>query len=114
AGRNFHFGIREHGMAAICNGLSLCGLRPFCATFFIFTDYLRPSLRLSSIMHRPVIYVLTHDSIGLGEDGPTHQPIDHLAACRAIPGLLVLRPGDANEVAETYRTILPILNRPAA
>lgn len=114
AGRNFHFGIREHGMAAICNGLSLSGLRPFCATFFVFTDYLRPSLRLSSIMHRPVIYVLTHDSIGLGEDGPTHQPVEHLAACRAIPGLLVLRPGDANEVAEAYRTIIPILNRPAA
>src|SRR5262245_16708222 len=103
-GRNLHFGIREHGMAAICNGLSLCGLRPFGATFFVFTDYMRPSLRLSAIMHRPVIYVLTHDSIGLGEDGPTHQPIEHLAACRAIPNLDIVRPGDANEVAECYRT----------
>ena len=84
-GRNLHFGIREHGMAAVCNGMSLCGLRPYGATFFVFTDYLRPSLRLSAIMQRPVIYVLTHDSIGLGEDGPTHQPIEHLAACRAIP-----------------------------
>jgi transketolase len=113
-GRNLHFGIREHGMAAICNGLSLAGLRPFGATFFVFTDYLRPSLRLSSIMHRPVIYVLTHDSIGLGEDGPTHQPVEHLSACRAIPGLDVVRPGDANEVAECYRTVIQRLTHPAA
>src|SRR3954451_12501967 len=113
-GRNMHFGIREHGMAAICNGLSLCGLRAYGATFFVFTDYLRPALRLSAIMHRPVIYVLTHDSIGLGEDGPTHQPVEHLAACRAIPGLIVLRPGDANEVAEAYRTVMPIMNHPVA
>jgi transketolase len=113
-GRNMHFGIREHGMAAICNGLSLCGLRPFGATFFVFTDYLRPALRISAIMHRPVIYVLTHDSIGLGEDGPTHQPIEHLAACRAIPNLDVVRPGDANEVAECYRTVIQRLTRPAA
>jgi transketolase len=87
AGRNLHFGIREHGMAAICNGLSLCGLRVYGATFFVFTDYMRPSMRLASIMHQPVTYVLTHDSIGLGEDGPTHQPVEHLSACRAIPGL---------------------------
>jgi transketolase len=113
AGRNFHFGVREHGMAAICNGMSLSRVRPYGATFFIFSDYLRPSMRLSSIMHQPVIYVLTHDSIGLGEDGPTHQPVEHLAACRAIPGLQVIRPADANEVAEVYRTIIPIHDHPA-
>ncbi len=103
AGRNLHFGIREHAMAAISNGLALSGLRPYCGTFFVFTDYLRPAMRLSSLMQLPVLYVLTHDSIGLGEDGPTHQPIEHLAACRAIPGLHVFRPADANEVAECYR-----------
>lgn len=113
-GRNLHFGIREHAMAAICNGLSLCGLRAYGATFFVFTDYMRPSMRLSSIMHQPVLYVLTHDSIGVGEDGPTHQPIEHLAACRAIPGLNVFRPGDANEVSESYRTIFSIPDHPAA
>jgi len=113
-GRNMHFGIREHGMAAICNGMSLMGLRPFGATFFVFTDYMRPAMRLSAIMHRPVIYVLTHDSIGLGEDGPTHQPIEHLSACRAIPNLDVIRPGDANEVAECYRQIMQRLTCPAA
>lgn len=113
-GRNMHFGIREHGMAAICNGMSLCGLRPFGATFFVFADYARPAIRISAIMHRPVIYVLTHDSIGLGEDGPTHQPIEHLAACRAIPNLDVVRPGDANEGAECYRTVMQRLTRPAA
>lgn len=112
-GRNFHFGIREHAMAAACNGMSLVGLRPYCATFFVFSDYLRPALRLSSIMHQPVLYVLTHDSIGLGEDGPTHQPVEHLAACRAIPGVIVARPGDANEVAELYRTVLGITKHPA-
>ena len=112
-GRNIHFGVREHSMAAICNGLSLSGLRSFCATFFVFTDYLRPSLRLSSIMHQPVIYVMTHDSIGLGEDGPTHQPISHLASCRAIPGLRVFRPADANEVAQTYKTLLIDQSHPA-
>ena len=114
AGRNLRFGIREHGMAAVCNGLSLSGLRPFGATFFVFTDYLRPAMRLSAIMHRPVIYVLTHDSIGLGEDGPTHQPIEHLSACRAMIGLDVVRPGDANEVAECYRTVMQRLKNPAA
>jgi transketolase len=114
AGRNLHFGIREHGMAAICNGLSLSGIRPYCATFFVFTDYMRPSMRLSSIMHRPVLYVLTHDSIGLGEDGPTHQPVEHLAACRAIPGLSVIRPGDANEVAEAYRAAIKDTRHPSA
>lgn len=114
AGRNLHFGVREHGMAAACNGMALAGLRPYGATFFVFTDYMRPSIRLSAIMHQPVIYVLTHDSIGLGEDGPTHQPIEHLAACRAIPNLIVMRPGDANEVAEAYRTVMPMKHRPTA
>ena len=113
-GRNLHFGIREHAMAAICNGLSLCGLRSYGATFFVFTDYMRGAMRLSSIMHQPVLYVLTHDSIGVGEDGPTHQPIEHLAACRVIPGLNTFRPGDANEVSESYRTIFSILDHPAA
>ena len=99
-GRNLHFGIREHAMAGIVNGMSLSGLRSYAATFFVFTDYMRGGMRLSAIMHQPVIYILTHDSIGVGEDGPTHQPIEHLTACRAIPGLYVFRPGDANEVAE--------------
>lgn len=114
AGRNLHFGIREHAMAAICNGLSLSGLRPFGATFFVFTDYMRASMRLSSIMHQPVIYVLTHDSIGVGEDGPTHQPVEQLSACRAIPGLYLFRPGDANEVAACYRAAMTIDDHPAA
>lgn len=113
-GRIFHFGVREHSMAAICNGMSLSGLRPYGGTFFVFTDYMRPSMRLSCIMHQPVIYVLTHDSIGLGEDGPTHQPVEHLAACRAMPGLLVMRPGDANEVAEAYRVAVSETQRPTA
>ena len=112
SGKNFHFGIREHGMAAACNGISLSGLRPYCATFFVFTDYLRPSLRLSSIMHQGVVYIMTHDSIGLGEDGPTHQPIEHLAACRAIPGVQVIRPGDANEVAYAYRAAISSTDHP--
>jgi transketolase len=112
SGRNFHFGIREHAMAAIGNGMSLCGIRPYVATFFVFTDYLRPSLRLSSIMHQPVLYIMTHDSIGLGEDGPTHQPVEHLAACRAIPGVLVMRPGDANEVSHCYAAALSETRRP--
>lgn len=113
-GRNFHFGIREHAMAAACNGMALCGLRPYGATFFVFTDYMRGSMRLSSLMKLGVTYVLTHDSIGVGEDGPTHQPVEHLAACRAIPGLLVFRPGDANEVSESYRAALINRNRPSA
>ena len=112
-GRNLHFGIREHGMAAACNGMAVSGLRPYCATFFVFFDYLKPSLGLSAIGGLGVLYVLTHDSIGLGEDGPTHQPIEQLASARAVPGLSVFRPGDANEVAETYRTILPRADRPA-
>ncbi len=113
-GCNFHFGIREHAMAAILNGMSLSYIRPFGATFFVFTDYLRPSLRLGALMRLPVIYVLTHDSIGLGEDGPTHQPIEHLAAVRAIPNVLVIRPADANEVVEAWRVIMPITDRPVA
>jgi len=112
SGKNFHFGIREHAMAAAANGMSLCGLRPYAATFFAFTDYCRPSIRLSSIMHQPVFYIMTHDSIGLGEDGPTHQPVEHLAAMRAIPGVLMMRPADANEVAMCYRAALGDSRRP--
>ena len=114
SGRNMHFGVREHAMAAICNGMSLSGIRSYAATFFVFTDYMRPSMRLSSLMHQGVIYLLTHDSIGLGEDGPTHQPVEHLAACRAIPGLNVLRPADANEVAWCYRVALQQDKNPSA
>jgi transketolase len=113
-GRNFHFGIREHAMAAVSNGLSLSGLRAYGSTFFVFSDYLRPSLRLSALMELPVLYIFTHDSIGVGEDGPTHQPVEHLAALRAIPGLVVMRPGDANEVAEAYRALLALKHNPAA
>ena len=112
--RNMHFGIREHGMASILNGMSLSGLRAYGATFFVFTDYMRPAMRLSSIMHQPVLYVVTHDSIGLGEDGPTHQPVEHLAACRAIPGLYVFRPADANEVLHCYRAVMQLHNHPSA
>ncbi|MEM6468199.1 MAG: transketolase [Planctomycetota bacterium] len=113
-GRNLHFGIREHAMAGIVNGICLTGLRGYAATFFVFTDYMRGGMRLSSIMHQPVLYILTHDSIGVGEDGPTHQPIEHLSACRAIPGLYVFRPGDANEVAECYRTAMTVSDHPSA
>ncbi len=113
-GRNLHYGIREHGMAAAVNGMALCGLRAYGATFFVFTDYMRPSMRLSAIMGLPTLMVLTHDSIGVGEDGPTHQPIEHLAACRAIPNLIVLRPGDANEVAVAYQVALEQTHRPVA
>jgi transketolase len=112
AGRNLHFGVREHGMVAAVNGMVLCGLRAYGATFFVFTDYCRPSLRLAAIMGVPSIMVMTHDSIGVGEDGPTHQPIEHLAACRAIPRMLVLRPGDANEVAVAWRVALEQTERP--
>jgi len=114
SGRNFHFGIREHAMAAICNGMTLCGLRAYAATFFVFSDYLRPSMRLSAMMQLPVIYIFTHDSIGVGEDGPTHQPVEQLAALRSIPGLILIRPGDANEVAEAYKAIMPLKRSPAA
>jgi transketolase len=112
-GRNFHFGIREHAMAAIVNGLSLSKLRPFGATFFIFSDYARPAIRLSAVMELPTIFVFTHDAMGDGEDGPTHQPIEQLLSLRAIPGLVVLRPGDANEVVEAYRYVLQLRRQPA-
>ena len=103
AARNLHFGVREHGMGAISNGLALCNLRPYCATFLIFSDYMRPPIRLAAMMELPVIYVFTHDSIGLGEDGPTHQPVEQLAGLRSVPGLVTIRPADANEVLEAWR-----------
>jgi transketolase len=113
-GRNLHFGVREHAMAAIVNGLSLSKIRAFGATFFIFSDYARPAIRLSSLMELPTIWVFTHDAMGDGEDGPTHQPVEQLISLRAIPGLVVLRPGDANEVVEAYRYILQLRHQPAA
>jgi transketolase len=113
AGRNFHFGIREHAMAAILNGLSLSKVRPFGSGFLIFSDYGRAAIRLSALMEIPVIHIFTHDSIGVGEDGPTHQPVEHLASLRAIPGLVILRPGDANEVVEAYRYIMKLTHEPA-
>jgi transketolase len=112
AGRNFHFGIREHAMAAALNGMALSKLRAYGSGFFVFSDYARPSIRLASIMELPVIHIFTHDSIGVGEDGPTHQPIEHLASLRAIPGLIVLRPGDANEVVEAWRLIAETRHHP--
>ena len=112
-GRNFHFGIREHAMAAIVNGMSLSKLRAFGATFFIFSDYARPAIRLSALMELPTILVFTHDAMGDGEDGPTHQPVEQLVSLRAIPGLVVLRPADANEVVEAYRYILQLRHQPA-
>jgi transketolase len=112
-GRNLHFGIREHAMAAIVNGLTLSKLRAFGATFFIFSDYARPAIRLSALMELPAIWVFTHDAMGDGEDGPTHQPVEQLLSLRAIPGLVVLRPGDANEVVEAYRYILQLRHQPA-
>jgi transketolase len=114
-GRTLHFGIREHGMGGICNGIALHGLtRPYGGTFFVFSDYMRPSVRLAALMRLPVTYVWTHDSIGLGEDGPTHQPVEHLWALRAIPGLDVVRPGDANETTVAWRTVLERHHQPAA
>ena len=110
--RNLHFGIREHTMGAIVNGLSLSGLRPYGATFLIFSDYMRPPIRLAALMNIPCLFIYTHDSIGLGEDGPTHQPIEQLMSLRAMPHLLVFRPADANEVAEMWRTIMPIKKQP--
>ncbi len=114
AGRNLHFGIREHAMGAILNGMSLSKLRPFGSGFFVFVDYMRGSLRLSALMGIPVIYIFTHDSIGVGEDGPTHQPIEQLAHMRSTPGLIVIRPCDANEVREAWKVILPRRDEPAA
>jgi transketolase len=112
-GKNLHFGIREHAMGATLNGLALSKIRPFGATFFIFSDYARPAIRLSALMELPTIFVFTHDAMGDGEDGPTHQPVEHLASLRAIPGLIVLRPGDANEVVEAYRYIMQLRREPA-
>ena len=112
-GKNLHFGIREHSMAAIVNGLSLSKVRAYGATFFIFSDYARPAIRLSALMELPTILVFTHDAMGDGEDGPTHQPVEQLASLRAIPGLVTLRPGDANEVVEAYRYILQLRHEPA-
>ncbi len=114
AGRNLHFGVREHAMAAVVNGMALSHLRSYGGTFFVFSDYMRPSMRLASLMQLPSLFVFTHDSIGVGEDGPTHQPVEQLAACRAIPGLAVLRPGDANEVSEAWRAAMQFRDRPSA
>jgi len=114
AGRNIHFGIREHAMGAMLNGLTLAKLRPFGSGFLIFSDYERTSIRLSALMEIPVIHIFTHDSIGVGEDGPTHQPVEQLASLRAIPGLITLRPADANEVVEAWRLIMPFHHEPVA
>ena len=113
-GRNLHFGIREHAMSAILNGLSLCKIRAYGSGFLIFSDYMRPAIRLSAIMELPVIFIFTHDSIGVGEDGPTHQPVEHLACLRSVPGLITLRPADANEVVEAWRVIMQLHHEPAA
>jgi transketolase len=112
-GRNFHFGIREHAMGAVMNGLSLSKVRPFGSGFLIFSDYGRPAIRLAALMEIPVVYVFTHDSIGVGEDGPTHQPVEQLLSLRAIPGLVTIRPADANEVTEAWRVILQMRHEPA-
>jgi transketolase len=113
-GRNVHFGVREHAMGAILNGLSLAKVRPFGSGFLIFSDYGRAAIRLAALMEIPVIYLFTHDSIGVGEDGPTHQPVEHLLSLRAIPGLMTLRPADANEVVESWKVIMQLRHRPAA
>jgi transketolase len=112
-GRNLHFGVREHAMGAAINGMSVSRLRAYSATFFNFSDYMRPSMRLAALMETPSIFIFTHDSIGLGEDGPTHQPIEQLASLRAMPNMIVLRPGDANEVVEAYKVILQLRHNPA-
>jgi transketolase len=113
-GRNLHFGVREHGMGAILNGMAVSKVRPFGGTFFNFSDYMRPAIRLAALMEIPTIYVFTHDSIGLGEDGPTHQPIEQLASLRAMPGLMLLRPADANEVVEAWKIVMQLQHEPAA
>ncbi len=112
SGRNFHFGVREHAMGAIVNGLSLSKLRPYGSGFLIFSDYARPAIRLSALMEIPVVHIFTHDSIGVGEDGPTHQPVEHIASLRAIPGVIVLRPGDANEIVEAWKVIMQLRHEP--
>jgi transketolase len=114
AGRNLHFGIREHGMTAVLNGMALVKVRPYGSGFLIFSDYARGGIRLSALMELPVIHIFTHDSIGVGEDGPTHQPIEQLPSLRAIPGLIVLRPADANEVAEAWKVVMKLHHEPAA
>src|SRR6516162_9237660 len=113
-GRNLHFGVREFASAAVCNGLSLSKVRPYWSTFLIFSDFARGAIRLSALMEIPVIHIFTHDSIGVGEDGPTHQPVEHLASLRAIPGLITLRPADANEVVEAWRVIAAFRHEPVA
>ena len=113
-GRNMHFGVRELAMGAVLNGMSLTKVRPYGSGFFVFSDFSRPAIRLAAIMEIPVIYIFTHDSIGVGEDGPTHQPIEHLAALRAIPGLITLRPGDANEIFEAWKLVMHLKHEPAA
>ena len=113
-GRNLHFGIREHVMGTIVNGMSLCKIRSYGSTFLIFSDYMKPPIRLSAIMELPAIWVFTHDSIGLGEDGPTHQPIEQLASLRAVPGLTTIRPADANEVVEAWKVVMKLHHEPAA
>ena len=114
AARNFHFGIREHAMGAIVNGMALSFLRSYGSTFLIFSDYMKPAIRLSAIMEIPSIWIYTHDSIGVGEDGPTHQPIEQLATLRAVPGLLTIRPADANEVVEAWKVIMNLKTEPVA
>ena len=114
AGHNFHFGIREHAMCAAVSGMALSGLRPFAASFFVFTDYGRGAIRLAAMMGLPVIYVWTHDSIAMGEDGPTHQPVEQLASFRAMPGMVTLRPADANEVVEAWRVVMALRDQPAS
>jgi transketolase len=114
SGRNLHFGIREHASAAVANGMALTKVRPYWSGFLIFSDYARGAIRLSALMEIPVLHIFTHDSIGVGEDGPTHQPVEQLISLRAVPGLLVFRPGDANEVVETWRTVLPLHHEPVA
>jgi transketolase len=111
-GRNIHFGVREHAMGAALNGMAMIKVRPFGGTFFNFTDYMRPAMRIAAITEIPTIYILTHDSIGLGEDGPTHQPIEQLASLRAMPHMIVMRPGDAGEVVEAWKTIMPMKHSP--
>jgi transketolase len=113
-GRNLHFGVREHAMAAAVNGMSVSRLRAYGATFFNFSDYMRPAMRLAALMETPSIFIFTHDSIGLGEDGPTHQPIEQLASLRAMPNMLVMRPGDANEVVEAYKVIMQLRHQPVS
>ena len=113
-GRNLHFGVREHAMGAILNGMALVKVRAFGSGFLIFSDYGRMPIRLAAIMEIPVIYIFTHDSIGVGEDGPTHQPVEQLPSLRAIPGLIVLRPADANEVVEAWKVIMQLVHQPAA